>query len=159
MKRRPQWAAAGNTTGGSAEAAERMPLSGTTAMAVGYGDGGQGAASVASAYGYPPPAGGGGYKADAPQLPAPPFLSGRPGMAGAYDYGALGSAVDVAGGGATTVGATAGDAVGASGGGAPAYASGPPYRNRTAIKPRSVMLAQGPWAEVQTAIKPQSAGL
>jgi len=34
-----------------------------------------------------------------------------------------------------------------------------PYRNRTAIKPRSVMLAQGPWAEVQTAIKPQSAGL
>jgi len=35
----------------------------------------------------------------------------------------------------------------------------PPYRNRTAIKPRSVMLAQGPWAEVQTAIKPQSAGL
>ena len=41
------------------------------------------------------------------------------------------------------------------------YADGsrPPYRNRTAIKPRSVMLAQGPWAEVQTAIKPQSAGL
>jgi len=34
-----------------------------------------------------------------------------------------------------------------------------PYRNRTAIKPRSWMPAQGPWAEVQTAIKPQSAGL
>ena len=34
-----------------------------------------------------------------------------------------------------------------------------PCRNRTAIKPRSVILAQGQWAEVQTAIRPQSAGL
>jgi len=45
------------------------------------------------------------------------------------------------------------------GGGSTSTAPPLPYRNRTAINPRSVMLAQGPWAEVQTAIKPQSAGL
>jgi len=37
--------------------------------------------------------------------------------------------------------------------------TGLPYRNRTAINPRSVILAQGPWAELRTAIKPPSARL